>query len=110
MYVKLRYTLVLITPEPMFQQLDWPGTVFGPKSRLVFDETAALPGPQLSVRTLFAEQLLVRAFLDDTSIIHDHYAVHVLNGAQTVRDDNRGFALHQFPKGILDQCLTFTVK
>ena len=64
-----------------------------------------LQGVEFGVNAIEGKQLLVRPALPDPPVMHDHDAVGILNGGQTVRDHDAGASLHQPGNGLLDQLL-----
>src|SRR3954469_18303775 len=57
-----------------------------------------------------AEQLLVRALLDDAPCLEHDEAVHARDGGKTVRDRDHRLALHQVEKLLLDRELDLAVE
>ena len=49
------------------------------------------------------------ALLNNAPAFHDDYAVGMLNGAQAVRNNQRGAALHEALQGFLHQAFRFVV-
>ena len=52
-------------------------------------------GVELIVGAPFGDELFVASALDDAAVVEDHDNVGVLDGGQTVRDDEHRAALHQ---------------
>src|ERR1700759_816711 len=65
------------------------------------EEAAGLVVPEFGVGAAQAEQVGVRALLDDLAAVQDDQLVHAGDRAQTVRDHERGAALHEAPEGLL---------
>lgn len=61
----------------------------------VRDEAAVLPAHQRGVITALADELGVRAHLDDAALLQDEDAVGVDDRREPVRDDERRPSLHQ---------------
>ena len=52
----------------------------------------------------------MRAFLDDSAVVHDDDAVGGADGREAVRDDDGGAVVHQPVERVLDQPLAFRVE
>ena len=64
---------------------------------------------QFLINTVLGKQLLMGSLFPDLALMHDHNAVRMLDGGQTVSYHNGGPALHQLLKGLLDQKLRLRV-
>src|ERR1700730_2411893 len=74
------------------------------------DEAAGLVPPQRGVMSAQAQQLLVRALLDDAALIEHDQTVHPRNGGQPVRHRNHSLARHQRLQARLDGGLDLAVE
>ena len=57
------------------------------------------------VEPTLCDELVVRALLDDTALIHDHDEIGIANRGEPVGDHERGAPLHQLRDAALDQRL-----
>src|SRR5690348_15874386 len=78
--------------------------------RLGIDEAARLAPPQRGVVAAVAQQLLVRALLDDVAVVEYDQPVHARDGRQPVRDRNDGLVRHQRVEARLDRGLDLAVE
>src|SRR5580704_10838000 len=74
------------------------------------DEAAGLVPPQRGVMSAQAQQLLVRALLDDAARIEHDQTVHPRNGGQPVRHRNHSLTCHQRLQARLDGGLDLAVE
>src|SRR5215472_4930313 len=78
--------------------------------RLRVDEAAGLAPPQRRVVAAVPQELLVRALLDDMTVIEHDQPVHPRDGRQAVRDRDYGLAGHQRVEACLDRRLDLAVE
>ncbi len=64
-----------------------------------------ITGIKLVILTLFGDQLVVAAALDDAALFQHHDSVCSADGGQAVGDDKAGAAVHQAVHAALHQCL-----
>src|SRR5712671_16223 len=74
------------------------------------EKPARLVPPQLFVVAAEAQQLLVRALLDDAAVLEHDQAVHTRDRGQAVRDRDHRFAFHQAEELLLDCELDLAVE
>src|SRR5258708_19184549 len=77
---------------------------------LVGEEAAGLVAPELVVMAAEAQQLGMRAFLDDASRFEYDQPVHARDGRQAVRDRDPGLAFHQIEPLLPDRELDLAVE
>jgi len=79
--------------------------------RVFVQEPSRLHGPQHRVSTArFADQILMRAVLDDMAGLHYDDAIHLPECRQPVRDRDYGLVRHDALKRRLDGVLAFAVE
>src|SRR5258708_23498472 len=74
------------------------------------DESPRLAAPQRRVVAAGAQQLVVRALLDDVATVKDDEPVHAGNGREPVRDGDHGLARHQGVEACLDRAFDLAVE
>src|SRR6185437_1590662 len=74
------------------------------------DEAAGLVPPQRGVVAVGAQQLRVRALLDDMAAVEHDETVHLRNGREAVRDGDHRLAAHQGAEALLDRRLDLAVE
>ena len=62
------------------------------------------------VKWAAGDQFFVRADGFDAAFFHDHEAVGNFQRVEPVRDHHGGAVAHEFPQGVMDQCLTLHVR
>ena len=74
------------------------------------DEAAGLVVPIVRIKTVFIQQSLVRALLDNLAMIHYDNPVHPRDGRKPVCDDQNSFGLHHPNERVLDQRFNLAIK
>src|SRR4051812_14399483 len=69
---------------------------------VIEQEPTRLALPELRVESASGDQFLVRALLDDATLVHHDEPVHRRDGRQPVRDGDDGLALHELVEVLLD--------
>src|SRR4051812_40725128 len=84
--------------------------LFRLRGELVGEEAAGLVAPELLVMAAEAQELRVRALLDDLARLEDDQPIHARDGGEPVGDGDHRLALHELEELFLDGELDFAVE
>src|SRR4051794_26616022 len=74
------------------------------------NKATGLSMPERSVVSIRAQELLVRALLDNAAMVEHDQAIHPGDGREPVRDRDHGLARHQRAEALLDGGFDFAVE
>src|SRR5215475_3490332 len=81
------------------------------RRRLVdVNETAGLPAPERRIVAVEFEQRLMRALLDNATMVEHDQPIHARDSRQSMRDRDHGLAGHQGAEALLDCSLDLAVE